>query len=430
MRQRLLLISGLFAFAVFLFSWSAWRPGFIDADAIERLTRLRSFELTTDDPALFTAILWVTSAGGRSAALATLLQGAAWAGIAAVWATRLNTLGAPASVAGLSVGAIAVLPAVVVGMLGLWPQTVLALAAAWLLTELAAPEWTAARTARSGVAIGVVGALGLVGLVTGAVVAAVLLLSDYAPPAQSAWKAMRIAIGIGLIGWLVLPPVAGMERGRAETSVVAPIVASALTHHEDDFPEDDLAELVAVAPVDVWQERYDCGDPSFLLRDHEFDAEAIPATRLRAVGFGAFARNPLTALGQRICATASLMTPGLPDDSRYYLPAYTVFPNTIGVERDPLFTLSLDATKAILIRTQQADRLVWWWRPGLPVVAAGLVYVLLAIKRHRMALGAALVVGLLLGTFVAGPRPEFQVALPLYLVSWMGATLVVTLRRS
>lgn len=425
-RKRL--IPGLFVFAVFLFWWSAWRPGFIDADAIARLSRLRSFELTTDDPALYTAILWLISLGGRSAALATLLQGAAWAGIAGVWAIRLKSLGANQWAAGIAVGAVALLPAVVVGMLGLWPQTALALAAAWLLTELASPEWTGPKALRTGVAIGVVAALGLVGLITAAVVATVLLASEYSPPAAAAGRAMVVAVAIGLVGWLVLPW--GMDRGRAEVSVIAPVVASALTHHGEDFPQDDLADLAAIAPIDLWQELYDCSDPTFLMRDREFDAEAISAGRLRAIGLGAFARNPFAAVGQRICATVSLMTPALPSNSRFYLPDYAVFPNTIGVERDPLLSLSLDATKAILIRSQQADRQVWWWRPAVPIIAAGLAYVLLAVKRRRMALGASLLVGLLAGTFVAGPLPQFQVALPLYLTAWMSATLLTTVRRT
>jgi len=427
-RKRTFLIPGLFVFAVFLFWWSAWRPGFIDADAIDRLSRLHGFELTTDDPPLYTAILWLISLGGRSAALATFLQGAAWATVAGVWSVRLNALGAHPWVAGISVGVVGLLPAVVVGMLGLWLQSVLALAAAWLLTELAASEWTGKRTVRSGIAIGLVAALGLVGLIAAAVVATVLLMSEHSPPASAARQAMAIAVGIGLVGWLVLP--LGMTRGRSETPVIAAVVASALTHHTDDFPQGQIAELTAVAPLEVWQELYDCADPTFLTRDREFDAEAISANRWRAIGFGAFARNPFTAIGQRLCATVSLMTPALPGDSRYYLPAYTVYPNDIGVEREPLLSLSLDSTKAVLIRSQQADRLVWWWRPALPIAVAGLAYVLLAIKRRRMALGAALLVGLLAGTFVAGPLPEFQVALPLYLTGWMSATLLTTLRRT
>ena len=54
---------------------------------------------------------------------------------------------------------------------------------------------------------------------------------------------------------------------------------------------------------------------------------------------------------------------------------------------------------------------------------------LLALRKRREAIGAALLVGLGVGTFVAGPTPEFQTALPFYLVGWMSATMVITLRR-
>jgi hypothetical protein len=428
-RNRLFLATALWAFAVFAFWWSGWQPGFIDAGAIERLSRLRGFELTTDDPALYTTLLWLVSIGGRSAALATLLQGAAWAALAGLWAVRLNELGASRVPAGLAVGLVAALPATAVSMLGLWPQSVVALAAGWLLLELAASEWTRPRSMRTGVALGCLAALGLVGLVAALVVAIVIVWGDHAAPGEAALRAMAVAVGVAVIGYLVLPFVMGMERGHAATAVIAPVIASALTHHSDDFPTADLEELTAVADVDLWQQLYRCEDPTPLLEDRDFDETAISASRMRSLGFGAFVRHPFSAVGQRICATAGLMAPALPADTRFYLPEYTVFPNMIGVSRDPVFTRTFDATKAVLIRTQQTDRQAWWWRPALPVAAGGLAFGLLAAKRRRMAMGAALLGGLFLGTFLAGPRPEFEVALPLYVVGWLSATLFVTLRR-
>jgi hypothetical protein len=314
-------------------------------------------------------------------------------------------------------------------MLGLWPQSVLALAAGWLLTELAAPKWTRRRSMRTGVALGCVAALGLVGLVAALTVAVVIVWGEHRAPGEQARRVMAIAIGVAVVGYLALPFVLGMDRGRAETAVFAPVIASALTHHEEDFPVADIEELTAVADIETWQQLYRCDDATALLEDREFDEAAISADRMRVLGLGAFVRHPFAALGQRICATAGLMAPAAPADTRYYLPEYTVFPNTIGVSRDALLTRTFDATKAVLIRTQQTDRQAWWWRPALPVAAGGLVLGLLAAKRRRMAMGAALLGGLFVGTFLAGPRPEFEVALPLYVVGWLSTTLLVTLRR-
>lgn len=428
MRRRLSITTGVFAAAVFLLWWSAWRPGFIDAEAIARLSRIRVFELTTDDPPAYTVWLWLTSIGGRSAALATLLQGVAWAGLAAVWTMRLHDNGATRRSAALAVGAIALLPAVAVGMLGLWVESLLALVAAWLLVEIVAPDW--AHPIRLGAVIGLMAALGAVGLITALVATAVIALGEHAPAAPPLRRLLATAAAMGLAGWFAVPYLLGMEDGRADVAAVAPIVASALSHHDQDFPSRDLRDLSAVADIAIWQELYECGDPSVLLNDPVFVADAISSTRLREIGFGAFIRNPLAAVGQRICATVSLMSPSLPGTSRYYLPAYTIFPNTIGVTRDPLSTGALESTKAVLLRTQQPDRLAWWWRAALPVVAAGLVYALVAARKRRAAAGASLLVGLLVGTFVTGPTPEFQTALPLYLVGWMSVTLAVTLKRT
>ena len=155
----------------------------------------------------------------------------------------------------------------------------------------------------------------------------------------------------------------------------------------------------------------------------------VPASRLAGIAFGSFVRHPFTAVGQRICSSATLLSPGTPRGTRYYLPPYAVFPNTIEIERDVLISPAFDLTKGILTRTQLPNQLVWWWRPGLPLAAAALTYVALAVQRRRMALGAALLVGLLAGTFIVGSQPTFEAALPLYLVAAVSATLVVTLRR-
>jgi hypothetical protein len=128
-------------------------------------------------------------------------------------------------------------------------------------------------------------------------------------------------------------------------------------------------------------------------------------------------------VGQRLCAFTGFITPALPRGARFLTPDYAVFPNDLGIARSTVWTPGRDATKAVLIRTQQPDRLIWWWRPAIPLIAAAGAY--LAIARRRMAIGAAVVVGLLLGIFAAGPAPRFELALPLYLVGWMSAAIVV-----
>jgi hypothetical protein len=311
-------------------------------------------------------------------------------------------------------------------MLGLWPETVVALVAIWVLAELAAPTWSI----RLGVGLGILATLGTAGLVGATVAAIVVAFGEHAPSPKQLRPLLGTAAAIGLAGWLALPIAFGMEQGRADVPGVAPVVASALAHHPHDFSPQDTADLERIADVELWQELYACGDMTLLLNDPEFSATAIPADRLRQIGWGAFVRHPLAAVGQRICASVALMTPSLPDEGRYYLPAYSISPNAIGVTREPVSAAALEATKAVLLRTQQPDRLVWWWRAALPVALAGAVYVLLALRKRREAIGAALLVGLGLGAFIAGPSPEFSAALPLYVVGWLSATLVVTLRRS
>ena len=420
MERRTAQLGGAIALIAFVVWWVSWRPGFIDGDAIERLGRLRSGTWTTDDPALYTVVLWIISLGGRSAALATFLQGVGWVALMAYWSRQLVRSGAPVWGAVGAVLALSLLPAFPVAMLGLWPQTVLAMVAVWLLIELV----DMSHPTLLAIALGLTAAMGLVGLIAALVVAIVVFFGEHAVKGGAARVVAVGAAVFVLVGWLGLPLL--MDRGRADIDVAAPIIGAAAVHHPDDFSDDDLEALEAVADLELWQELYECEDPTILLDDREFDGTAISASRMTGVAARALARHPFNAVGQRLCSGISLITPALPSGSGYDLPEYAVFPNQLGIERSPLWNGGRDMTKAVLIRTQQTDRLIWFWRPAVPLIGAALVYAVAARRRERTAVGAAVVVGLMLGTFVAGPAPRFETALPLYAVGWVSTTLGLT----
>lgn len=413
---------------VFLLWWLGWFPGIVDRSALDAVAEARRFDFSTDRPAAFSWLLWATTVGGRALWLHTLLQAVGFAAVLSLLARRLVHAGVPPWVAGVSVWLFALLPAVGVAAVTPAPHALLTLTALALFAELleVARLGVAYWNGRSQVLLAlvvVVGTLGAIGLLTAIVVVFVVALAfSFSPPARTLVGASLATIALA---WIVLPLPFERTGGRLAESA-APIVASSLFHHADDMPDRDLARVGRFAPVDLWTDLYRCDDPAALVSDREFDRAEVaehPGT-FRATALRAFVRHPLTAVGQRWCAARSMLAPTQDAGDQFYLPAYTIPPNPLQVERSPRWWTAFTFTKAVLLRSERPDRLWVWWRPLLPLGVAAASYVVLGVRRRPETLTAAVVGGLLIATFIVGPATDAQITTPLYALGWVALPLL------
>ncbi len=176
----------------------------------------------------------------------------------------------------------------------------------------------------------------------------------------------------------------------------------------------------------MWTAAYTCADPVILVSDRQFDASVIEddVAGFARVAVRAAGRNPLTAIGQRGCAALNILEVRHDPGTAFHLPPYTIPVNEDGVERRSIWFGAFTASKAVLLRTQQTDRLWLWWRPALPLAAAALVYGVLVWRRRAEVLVASVLIGTLLGILIVRPSPDFATTAPLYVLGWLSVPLV------
>ena len=88
-------------------------------------------------------------------------------------------------------------------------------------------------------------------------------------PLSLVWK---ILIGVGIAIPTILLTVLPVNPGTIEPAeVFLPDVAAVVVNDLDWFSDADLARLEAIAPLDVWQSRYECSDSTPLVFDPNFN---------------------------------------------------------------------------------------------------------------------------------------------------------------
>jgi hypothetical protein len=408
--------------------WAGWAPAIMSSDSIDQWNQALTFEFINTHPILHTVILWFVSLIWASPAAVTLVHVAATATILALVARRLVAIGVRVVVAVGAVWLIALLPMTGAMTVTMWKDVPFSLAMLWVVTELLLMArdrgafWTGIwGPGRLGIALGFMWALRENGRLTAAVFALALAFAF-----RPLWKGVTtMLVGVAAVG-IALPvvliavlPVTDAPIEPAQ--VFMPDVASVVVNDRGDLSSADLVLVTAVAPLRVFEDYYACGDSTPLLFHPEYDNQEIRdnASAYRRLilrtGVGSFP----TVLGHRWCAAEYLFSPINRTDTFVHRPPFDIWPNTLGLARDPISDRAFDVTFAMYKAAEQSEIEWLTWRPALVILmglatAAG-VWWRRSLRPLRW-IGAFYVIHLV-NVAVTSPAHEFRYAYGLYLIS-------------
>ena len=408
--------------------WAGWAPAIMSSDSIDQWNQALTFEFVNTHPILHTVILWLASLVWASPASVTLVHVVITSVLLTVVARRLVQIGVGVPVAVGAVWVIAILPMTGAVTVTMWKDVPFSLAMLWVVTELLLMArdkgafWTGIwGPGRLGVALGLVWALRANGRLTVAVFALALAVAS-----RPLWKGVAtmlvgvVAVGVALpIVLIAVLPVTDAPIEPAQ--VFMPDVASVVVNDRGDLSSADLVLVQAVAPLRVFEEFYACGDSTPLLFHPEYDNQEIRenASAYRGLivrtGFGSFP----TVLGHRWCAAEYLLSPINRTDTFVHRPPFDIWPNTLGLARDPISDRAFDVTFAMYRAAEQSEIEWLTWRPAL-VILMGLATAIGVWWRRGLRplrwIGAFYVIHLV-NVAVTSPAHEFRYAYGLYLIS-------------
>ncbi|MEZ5175711.1 MAG: DUF6020 family protein [Acidimicrobiia bacterium] len=427
-RPRVATIASFATFLPLFVWWLGWFPGLMSSDSIDQWNQTLTFEFYNAHPISHTASLWAISLFWESPGAVALVQVVGMAALLGIIAKRLAQLGIPLWMSIGTVWLIAVLPMTAITTITIWKDIPFTLAMGWAFTELMLMAIDRERfwshvtgPIRLGVALGAMWALRANGRYTVIVLGLALAFAfRHHLRATAAFGTAIVAVGIGVPTLLVaVLPVHDQPIEVAQ--VFMPDVAAVVVHAEQSLSQQDLALIAAVAPLDVWRTRYDCGDSSPLLFDESYDNRVIQQDPwgyrmlvLRA-GLGA----PGTVAGHRWCAGEYLVSPFNRTGTFVHRPPYDIWPNTLGLGREPISDRAFAATDW-MYRAVETASIEWLtWRPAIYVLAGlGTFIGITARRRLRPLLWIALLfVVHLANVFISSPSHEFRYAFGLYLIS-------------
>lgn len=421
----------VFAAVPLLVWWAAWYPGMLSVESLAQLAEADSADFTNEVPAIHAILVWLITRVWDSPAAVTLLQVAAMVALLGAYIRRSPGIGVPWWLGGITVLVFGWLPAVGATTIALEVQVAQTLVAIWVLVELMtlAPDpsgylrdpWAMARLST---ALGLAWLFDHAGLVVVVVVFGAL-----------AWGLRRsvrslaapVAGAVGLFLLVQGPLYAAFSVDREVTPLgeaYAPEVAAVYHHAPDWFNAADLELLAAVADPEVWDAAYTCADGAALVGDREFDTSVIRADpgAYRGLLFRAAASHPGTVGGHRWCAAGVLLVPGQPHGERFSTYVYNVPPNDLGIARDSLWEPGFNATKAILVRVDQPERLWMFWRAGTLLWPALAGIAALAVRR-RLAWPALALTAFLLLAMLTVREPSFRESFAVYSLSFLSLPL-------
>lgn len=405
--------------------WAGWYPGIMTSDSIDQLIQARDFEFTNFHPAFHSLYLWVLTPFWDSPGSVALVQALALAGLLSYAAYRLVTLGVPMWLAVGMAWAISLVPAVGPTTVTIWKDVPFAFAMLWAFIEVLAmardPDgfWTSRwGPLRLGAALALVWLFRHNGSLT--VVPFVVALG-----VANRHRLRRVGVVVGVVAASVFVVVAiGYRVLPVQTESIEPAavfisdVAASYHHEPSNFSQADLQVLEAIAPLEVWDSRYDCLDSSPLVFDSTFDRSAIfdhPGD-FRELVAKTVLRDPDTVAGHRWCAASYLLVPQQPSGAYFQRPPWAVPENEFGFRRDPISDRAASITNEIYI---WAENNVWLaWRPALVIWAGALVYLGIALRRplRRLLWGGGLILAHIFNVAATTPGQEFRFAFPIYLM--------------
>lgn len=414
--------------------WAGWAPAIMTSDSIDQWNQALSFEFFTAHPITHTASLWLVSIVWSSPAAVTLVHVVATSGLLALVARRLVQIGVPMWFAVGTVWGVAVLPMTGAMTVTMWKDVPFSLAMLWVATELLlmardrAAFWQGLwGPARLGVALGLVWAFRANGRLT-ALVFFVALLVGF----RTRWRGLATAgaamAGVGVVmpaALVLVLPVTSSDIEPAQ--VFMPDVAAVVVNDPADLSAADLDLVVAVAPIAVYEGFYACGDSTPLLFHPDYDNAEIRAnpSAYRALIVRTGIGSLDTVLGHRWCAAEYLLSPVNRTGTFVHRPPFDIWPNTLGLARDPISGFAYDATLG-LYQAVERPGIEWLtWRPALVILAGMATFAAVMSRRPLRPLGwLALFWAMHLGNVIlTSPAHEFRYAYGLWLISLVSIPL-------
>ena len=426
-------LAGLAALPPFIW-WLGWSPGFASSDTIDQWTQLTTEKYLNHHPAIHTFLMDVVSVDGLYPGLVTLLQVLLFGLLMAYAAKWLVAAGVPTWLAVGAAWLLGVSPAIAPTTISLWKDVPFGLFFLWAWIELLALVLDDARVTKwgsplrlglalAGVALfranGILTVLPMLGLLIWLERGHIKFALRLAATTAGAWLVVSI-LGYGLLD------VGGSSIEPA--TVFLPEIAASFNNQPQYFGPDEVDLLEAVAPLEVWENSYECFDSTTLVFNPQFRSSVVtqdpdPYRRLEIT---VLLRDPGSVVSHRLCAANFLYSPQQPDDAYFHRPEYEIPQNEVGLVRDPVSEEALEITDNLWRWAETDSRLWLTWRPAivlLPALAVLALFAFLQPFRPLLVPGALFLIHFL-NVAATSPAQEFRYAYPLYLTGVLTLTLI------
>ncbi len=413
--------------------WLGWSPGFASSDTIDQWAQATTGIYTANHPPIHTLYLEAMSLGASYPGLITLFQVLVLAGLLA-YATRwLVRWEVPPWLAVGAAWLLGLSPAIAPTTLALWKDVAFGLSFLWVWIELLAlshakapVSW--ARMIRLGLGLAGVWLFRGNGPLTVLLVLPVIVYAMWRTPRRLGVAIATLAATVVLVVGPLYEAIEVQGSGIEPVQVFLPDIAASYNDEPGSFTQADLDLLTAVAPLQVWEERYDCYDSTPLLFDPEFDQGPVRAdpAPYRSLLLAVVWRDADNVIEHRLCASNFVYWPPQPDGAYFHRPPYEIPVNEVDLVRQPMSERAFAVTDAVF-RWAARDDILWLtWRPAIVVMPALAAVIVFAIvpKARRLLVPSALFVGHVVNVVVTTPAQEFRYAYPLYLVGLLTLTLL------
>lgn len=412
--------------------WLGWYPGFASSDTIDQWRQGLTGDYLSHHPPIHTLYLEVASLGNTRPGLVSLLQILALAGLLTVAAKRLIDAGVPQWLAVGAAWLTGLAPAVATMTLSLWKDAMFGLLLFWAWTELLYLTRNPAGWNRPWPPIRL--GLALAGVWTfrgNGPITVILLFAALAWIERRKIRRLLLPGAVAMVaaftlttplGWLLGVRGPGIDPAQ----VFLPDVAASFNSEPETFTKADLGLITDLAPVEVWEERYDCFDSTPLLFDPSFDHDPLRGDRdaYRGLVIAVALRDPDSVLEHRLCAANFLYWPAQPADAYFHRPPYDIPANDVGLTRDPLSERAFAITDAVW---RWGENFLWlMWRPAIVLLPALLTLVVLGLRKRtrHLLIPGALFLAHYANAAITSPAQELRYAYPLYLVGMLTIPLL------
>lgn len=408
--------------------WLGWFPGIMSSDSIDQWNQALTYDFYSLHPITHTAYLWGISVLWESPGAVALTQVVLTAVVLMFVARRLVQLGVNTWIAVGAMWIIALLPMTGAMTIAIWKDVPFTLAMVWVFIELLdlardrARYWnTFNGPIRLGVALGLMWALRANGKLT-VIVFATALVFAFRAYRRATVALVTAIVAVGIATPMMITAILPVTSQTFEPAAVfMSDVGSVIVHDPDAMSQADLDLAAAVAPLAVWRNNYGCGDSGPLVFNDRFDSVVVRAnpSAYRGLVVRAVLGAPLTVAGHRWCAGEYLLSPINRTKTFVHRPRFDIWPNTIGLARDPIsdraYAITLSAYKLA-----EKSGIEWFtWRPAIFVLAGLITYAGVALRRRlRPLLWIGGLFAIHLGNvFMTSPSHEFRYAYGLYLIA-------------